>query len=204
VLDRRLPHREIRSITRGPGRSGSPVPSAVASTARSSREAHVPAQGPPPIPQARLPPPHVGSRRTGHHQGPAPQGPSASVGLIALDRTIDRISERDVFRRFRGSRDRARSGPLHVVRMDRIDSDRPAIAFAVSRRVGSAVVRNRVRRQLRHVARAAVDSGDLGVGWYLVIVAPDAADQSFVTLSDHFAHAIARLASQDRTGVHHV
>lgn len=33
----------------------------------------------------------------------------------------------------------------------------PAIGFVVSRSVGSAVVRNRVRRQLRHLMRAYVD-----------------------------------------------
>jgi hypothetical protein len=50
-------------------------------TARSSREAHLSAQGPSPLPQARLPSSHVGPRRAGHHQGPSPQGPSSSVGL---------------------------------------------------------------------------------------------------------------------------
>ena len=94
-------------------------PSVHRSQTRSSREAHVPAQGPPPLPQARLPPSHVGSRRPGHREVPPPQGPSSSVGLITARCGIDRISEREVFRRFRGSSERSRHGCLQVIRLPR-------------------------------------------------------------------------------------
>jgi ribonuclease P protein component len=42
------------------------------------------------------------------------------------------------------------------------------VAFSTPRRIGPAVVRNRVRRQLREAFRAR--SGRLPVGWYLVSV----------------------------------
>jgi ribonuclease P protein component len=41
--------------------------------------------------------------------------------------------------------------------------------FSVSRRVGGAVVRNRVRRRLREIVRRRI--GDLPAGWLLVITA---------------------------------
>jgi ribonuclease P protein component len=48
----------------------------------------------------------------------------------------------------------------------------PRVAFAVGRSVGSAPLRNRVRRRLRALARAHAD--ELAPGWYLV-----GADASF-------------------------
>jgi ribonuclease P protein component len=47
------------------------------------------------------------------------------------------------------------------------------IGFVTSRRVGGAVVRNRVRRQLREVVRAARPL--MGRGFWLVIIARQAA-----------------------------
>jgi ribonuclease P protein component len=48
----------------------------------------------------------------------------------------------------------------------------PRVAFAVGRSVGSAPLRNRVRRRLRALARE--HAGELAPGWYLV-----GADASF-------------------------
>ena len=57
------------------------------------------------------------------------------------------------------------------------------VAYAVSRRVGPAVVRNRIRRQLR----AAIQHIDREVGvlpgWYLVVVHPPARGQDFDALA---------------------
>jgi ribonuclease P protein component len=61
------------------------------------------------------------------------------------------------------------------------------------------VVRNRLRRQLRVVARAAAVEGELPGGWYLVIVAPGAAGQPMATLSEHFAAAVDRLTPRGST-----
>jgi len=45
-----------------------------------------------------------------------------------------------------------------VVHLTRTELDEPArVGFVVSRAVGSAVVRNRVKRRLRHLARERVD-----------------------------------------------
>jgi hypothetical protein len=75
-------------------RNGSPNRTPVRSSTWSSCEAHLSAQGPAAFPQARFPPPHVGSCGSSHHQGPAPQGPSPSLGLIDLwvDRSIGSLA----------------------------------------------------------------------------------------------------------------
>ena len=93
-------------------------------------------------------------------------------------RPIDRIRDREVFRRFRTSGSRARRGPLTVVALERLDSASAGLAFAMPRRVGSAVARNRLRRQLRAAAsRARTPPGASGRRGYLVIVRPGAVGQ---------------------------
>jgi ribonuclease P protein component len=82
-----------------------------------------------------------------------------------------------------------------VVRLPRVDDDRAAVAYAISRRVGGAVVRNRLRRQLRVIARSLRANGVLLPGSYLVIVSPEAAGASSATLSGHLAAALDRLST---------
>jgi ribonuclease P protein component len=61
-----------------------------------------------------------------------------------------------------------------VVHLTRTELDEPArVGFVVSRAVGSAVVRNRVKRRLRHLARERV--GRLPAGTLAVVRANQAA-----------------------------
>ena len=59
-------------------------------------------------------------------------------------------------------------------------SDRtPSLAFAVPRKVGGAVIRNRLRRQLREVLRSFEVEGAVPGGEYLLVVAPGAAGAGY-------------------------
>jgi ribonuclease P protein component len=60
------------------------------------------------------------------------------------------------------------------------------VAYAVSRAVGGAVDRNRVRRRLRAIVRGA----ELAPGAYLVAVAPAAALLPFDELAVHVDKAL--------------
>lgn len=93
---------------------------------------------------------------------------------------IDRLSGRDSFRRFDGAR-RYRTGPLTVL-VAEPPGEHPVLAFAVPRRVGGAVVRNRVRRRLREAARQLDAEGELPTRAYLVVVHPPAAGSSYQQL----------------------
>ena len=93
------------------------------------------------------------------------------------DDPIDRIRDRDVFRRFRAEGTRARRGPLTVAVLPRPDGP-AALAFAISRRVGNAVARNRLRRQLRAAAGELERNDALVPAWYLVIVHPGGSRRS--------------------------
>jgi len=66
----------------------------------------------------------------------------------------------------------------------------PRVAFAVGRRVGGAVVRNRLRRRLRELARRSALPG----GVWLVSVAGDAAGASFAQLAVCWDGAVTELA----------
>jgi ribonuclease P protein component len=70
------------------------------------------------------------------------------------------------------------------------------VAYAIPRPVGSAVVRNRLRRRLRAIfveidrSARALPAGD-----YLVRVRPGASDLSFDELRHHLAEAIDELSN---------
>jgi ribonuclease P protein component len=65
------------------------------------------------------------------------------------------------------------------------------VAFAVGRRVGPAVVRNRVRRRLRSAAREF----DLQPGAYLVSADPEAVGLPYADLERHLAEAVRKAMS---------
>jgi ribonuclease P protein component len=76
-----------------------------------------------------------------------------------------RVRDRATFAALRSGR-RGHAGPIRVIWIDGAGGTPPRVAFAVGRRVGSAVARNRVRRQLR--AAAAEIAADLAPGAYLI------------------------------------
>lgn len=108
------------------------------------------------------------------------------------------MQDRAAFVELRRHGRRRRSGPLNVVWVAGPATRPPRVAFAISRRVGSAVVRNKVRRRLRAVAAELAGTGRLGPGDYLVAASPAAADASFATLRAGMTTACAELWSRTR------
>jgi ribonuclease P protein component len=92
---------------------------------------------------------------------------------------------------FRGGR-RAGRGTLviHLLLEEPAQATTARAGFVVSKAVGNAVVRNTVRRRLRHLVRPLL--ADLPPGALLVVRAlPAAAGASFTTLGDDLAAALA-------------
>ena len=118
----------------------------------------------------RLSPPHVDPSGAGDHQSPPAQGSTPAVGLIW------RINRRQTFTALRQGR-RHREGPLTVSWIAGDPTEPPRVGYTIGRRVGSAVVRNRVRRRLRMLVREAAPQ--LRPGSYLILVSPEAANLSY-------------------------
>ncbi|MCC7073802.1 MAG: ribonuclease P protein component [Deltaproteobacteria bacterium] len=75
------------------------------------------------------------------------------------------------------------------------------VGFTVSKKVGNAVVRNRVRRRLREIVRRHkewLDARDL-----IVIVKPEAASADAAALAAQLASLVERIARQGSRSVKH-
>lgn len=66
----------------------------------------------------------------------------------------------------------------------------PCVAFAIGRKVGPAVVRNRLRRRLRDELSALARASMLPPGAYLVALSPAAASLDGPTLRGHLRTAL--------------
>ena len=138
------------------------------------REAYIPAQQPPQGEEARIPVPDVHQGRSQHLALSSAQGPTSAVSLIW------RIRDRRTFVELRRRGRRTRQGVVAVTMLAASPStiaDPPSVAFAVPRKVGTAVVRNRVRRQVRaHLTEVrASDPARFSNGSWLFAIFPGAA-----------------------------
>ena len=147
-------------------------------------EANVPAEQSDAGEEPRFPPPDVDPSRPGHREGPPAQGPRPPVGLIW------RIRDDATFSSLRRASRRARHGAVTVSWVPGSPSDPPRVAFAIGRKVGGAVVRNRLRRRLRAIAAEL----ELPPGAYLIGAAPAAATVPFGELRALVSRAVQDVA----------
>ena len=105
----------------------------------------------------------------------------SSSSVSPSPRVVGRVRDRRTFGALRREGTRHRSGPVTVTALRDPAAGGARVAYAVSRALGGAVDRNRVRRRLRAVVR----NTDLEPGAYLVAVAPAAAELSFADLATH-------------------
>lgn len=150
------------------------------------READVPAEQSETREEARLSSSHVDARGPGHPASAAPQGTPSPVGLIW------RVRDRATFTALQRARRRARAGPITIAWVPGDPTTPPRVAYAIGRRVGGAVVRNRLRRRLRAVISDV--RPQLAAGAYLVGAGPEAAGLTFAELRSHVSDALASLA----------
>jgi ribonuclease P protein component len=152
-------------------------------------EANLPAQEPQTHADARFPCPYGDAGGPRRHQEPPAEGPSQAHRLIW------RVGDRASFARL-GNERRVRQGPLSLAMVpgapDGTPDMPPRVAYAIGKRVGPAVTRNRVRRRLRACVRhhaAALQPGAI----YLFGASPAAADTPFAQLDDSVGRLLARV-----------
>lgn len=146
-------------------------------------EAHIPAQRSQACEEARISPPHGDACWSRHHQGTPPPRPREAVRLIG------RVQSKTTFAQLRSSGTRASSGTVRITYVDGLD--RPCVAFAIGRKIGGAVVRNRLRRRLRAICGEL--SGELASGAYLFSVSLEAVNVPYGELKADVKAALEKI-----------
>jgi ribonuclease P protein component len=112
---------------------------------------------------------------------------------VVTTRTVGRIQRRGTFLALRRPAGRAVAGSLRVSWVPPQQPDPfPLVSYAIGRRCGNAVDRNRLRRRLR----AAVAQAELAPGTYLVTAEPAAAKLSFAELASTVGSAMDSAAAR--------
>jgi ribonuclease P protein component len=137
-------------------------------------EADLPAQEAPSREGARFPRPHADDRRPPRHRRSAGSWSEAADGLTdgrgKHPPRLVMLSRPQDFAALQGS-GTSRSHPLFSARFLRTDLETTRFGLSTGRKLGGAVVRNRVRRRLREALRAMAPS--FQPGWdVLIIVRP--------------------------------
>ena len=108
-------------------------------------------------------------------------------------RTVGRITRRAAFAELQRSRARGASGPVRVTFLPAAPGESgvfPQVGYAIGRRCGSAVVRNRLRRRARAVVRE--EASTLPRGAFMVRLDPGAASLSAAEFRHDLARALHR------------
>ncbi|MDQ2727383.1 MAG: ribonuclease P protein component [Actinomycetota bacterium] len=108
-----------------------------------------------------------------------------------------RVQRRSSFENFGRGR-RGRAGPITVSWVPGQPTEPPRVAYAIGKRVGPAVVRNRLRRRLRMIVREVAPT--LPPGAYLIGAGPPAALSSYDELRTMVPQAIAISTRARRAG----
>ena len=104
---------------------------------------------------------------------------------------IWRIRERSAFTRLAREGKRTRAGVLWCTYIPDPIATPPRVAYALGRAIGPAVVRNRLRRQLRELLATST----LPPGLYLLGAQPAAAQRSRVELEFDLQRLVASVAA---------
>ena len=148
-----------------------------------SDEAHLPAEQPGPQAASRVPQPHGDRRRPQGAERPPRPRPQEAQRLVTLKRRADFVAAN-------AGRRATTPGFILLVR-NREDSD-PAIrvGFTVTKKIGGAVVRNRMKRRFRALAREIVPAKGVPGADHVMIGRAKGIERDFGLLRSELASAL--------------
>lgn len=160
------------------------------------REEDVSAQHPSACPASRVQAPHVDPGWASHPACPASAWSCTAIGLIW------RIRDAATFTQLSRHGRRETRGPLTAVFLPGpLGADSamreipPRVGFALPRAVGPAVVRNRLRRQIRGITAGLAAEGRLPTGAWLFIGRPPVGQWGAARLRETVADLVAALGT---------
>src|SRR6476469_2053805 len=151
-----------------------------------SDEAHFPAEQSGPQAAARVPQPHGDGRRPqGAERAPRTR-PQEAQRLVTISKRADFLAANGGLRT-------TTPGFILLVR-DRKDAD-PAmrVGFTVTKKIGGAVIRNRMKRRFRALAREIVPAKGLSGADHVMIGRAQGIERDFELLRSELADALDRL-----------
>jgi ribonuclease P protein component len=153
-----------------------------------SDEAHFSTEQPRPRTASRIPSPDVDSRRPCSDPRPSGTRPHKAVRLTT-------VSARKDFLAANSAKRRATSGFVLLVR-DRVDGDdTKRLGITVTKKIGNAVVRNRMKRRFRALAREVIAEGGIVGSDHILIGRAGGVERDYATLRDELTRAVAKLAT---------
>jgi ribonuclease P protein component len=151
-----------------------------------SDEAHLPAEQSRPQAASRVPQPHGHSRR--------PQGAERAPRARPQEaQRLTTIKKRGDFLAANAGKRASTPGFILLVR-DRKDSDPlMRVGFTVTKKIGGAVIRNRMKRRFRALAREIVPAKGIAGADHVMIGRPTGIERDFGELRADLAGALDRL-----------
>jgi ribonuclease P protein component len=151
-----------------------------------SDEAHLSAEQPGPQAAPRVPQPHGDGRRPQGAERPPRPRPQEAQRLTILKKRADFIAANSGLRA-------STPGFILLVR-DREDSDdQMRVGFTVTKKIGGAVIRNRMKRRFRALARELVPAKGIAGADHVMIGRSKGIEREFGLLRTELAGALDRL-----------
>src|SRR6476659_8265274 len=154
-----------------------------------SDEAHFPAEQPRPQAASRIPQPHGDARRPQGAERPPRARPQEAQRLVTIRKRADFLAAN-------GGRRVPTPGFILLVR-DRKDAD-PAmrVGFTVTKKIGGAVVRNRMKRRFRALVREIVPTKGMSGADHVMIGRAKGIERDFALMRTELESALERLRRQ--------
>jgi len=154
-----------------------------------SDEAHLPAEQPRPQAASRVPQPHGDRERPQVPERPPRPRPQKAQRLITLKKRADFVAA--------NSGKRATTPGFILLARHREDSDSSMrVGFTVTKKIGGAVIRNRMKRRFRALAREIVPTKGIAGADHVMIGRAKGVEREFGLLRSELLGALERLRGQ--------